>query len=103
MALIDELQQRASVGNLVDQIVKAVGENGGEVSRNLGRTLRDNPLPALLTGVGLVWLMASSGRPRHEWERWEDDEDDDRRYFAPVVSSRARSAADTSATISQVA
>ena len=52
-ATIDELQSRASVGSLVDQVVKAVGENGGEVSRNLGRSLRDNPLAALLTGVGL--------------------------------------------------
>ena len=68
-ATIDELQARASVGSLVDQLVKAVGENGGEVSRNLGRSLRDNPLAALLTGVGLAWLMAGSGRPRDEAAR----------------------------------
>ena len=61
-ATIDELQARASVGSLVDQLVKAVGENGGEVSRNLGRSLRDNPLAALLTGVGLAWLMTSSNK-----------------------------------------
>ena len=48
------------MGNIVDQLVKAVGENGGEVSRNLGRSLRDNPIAALLTGVGLAWLMAGS-------------------------------------------
>ena len=71
-ATIDELQSRASVGSLVDQVVKAVGENGGEVSRNLGRSLRDNPLAALLTGVGLAWLMAGSGRPREEGRDWED-------------------------------
>ena len=68
-ATIDELQARASVGSLVDQVVKAVGENGGEISRNLGRSLRDNPLAALLTGVGLAWLMAGSGRPRDEGTR----------------------------------
>ena len=60
------------MGNIVDQLVKAVGENGGEVSRNLGRSLRDNPLAALLTGVGLAWLMAGSGRPA-ERDRWEED------------------------------
>ena len=65
-ATIDELQSRASVGSLVDQLVKAVGDNGGEVSRNLGRSLRDNPLAALLTGVGLAWLMAGSGKPREK-------------------------------------
>ena len=79
-ATIDELQARASVGSLVDQLVKAVGENGGEVSRNLGRSLRDNPLAALLTGVGLAWLMAGSGRPRDEAQDWEDPDSDDLRY-----------------------
>jgi Protein of unknown function (DUF3618) len=58
---IDALQRKASVGNIVDQVVKAVSENGGDVSRNLGRQLRDNPLPVLLTGVGLAWLMAGGG------------------------------------------
>ena len=76
-ATIDELQARASVGSLVDQLVKAVGENGGEVSRNLGRSLRDNPLAALLTGVGLAWLMAGSGRPRDDGQYWEDPDRDD--------------------------
>ena len=76
-ATIDELQARASVGSLVDQLVKAVGENGGEVSRNLGRSLRDNPLAALLTGVGLAWLMAGSGRPRDDGQYWEDPGSDD--------------------------
>ena len=84
-ATIDELQARASVGSLVDQLVKAVGENGGEVSRNLGRSLRDNPLAALLTGVGLAWLMAGSGRPRDEGRDWDDPDRD-------VLALRARSA-----------
>ena len=79
-ATIDELQARASVGSLVDQLVKAVGENGGEVSRNLGRSLRDNPLAALLTGVGLAWLMAGSGRPRDEGRDWEDPDREHLRY-----------------------
>ena len=79
-ATIDELQARASVGSLVDQLVKAVGENGGEVSRNLGRSLRDNPMAALLTGVGLAWLMAGSGRPRDGRHDWDDPDSDDLRY-----------------------
>ena len=79
-ATIDELQARASVGSLVDQLVKAVGANGGEVSRNLGRSLRDNPLAAMLTGVGLAWLMAGSGRPRDEAQDWDDRVSDDLRY-----------------------
>ena len=89
-ATIDELQARASVGSLVDQLVKAVGENGGEVSRNLGRSLRDNPLAALLTGVGLAWLMAGSGRPRDEGADWEDPDRDDLRYGRDRASRGVR-------------
>ena len=78
-ATIDELQSRASMSNIVDQVVKAVGENGGEVSRNLGRSLRDNPMAALLTGVGVAWLMAGSGGPARRQTDWESD---DPRYRA---------------------
>jgi hypothetical protein len=99
---IDALKEKASVGNILDQVVQAVGENGGEVSRNLGRTLRDHPLPALLTGVGLVWLMASSGQPPYRSDRYGDeDEDYFRRYGAmppkpEPVGSADRSYAESS-------
>jgi ElaB/YqjD/DUF883 family membrane-anchored ribosome-binding protein len=39
-------------------------ENGGEFATNLGRSIKENPVPALLTAVGLVWMVASSNRPR---------------------------------------
>jgi hypothetical protein len=69
---IDALQRKASVGNIVDQVVKAMGEHGGEVSRNLALTVRDNPMAVLVTGVGLAWLMAGSGpRARGMEEDWE--------------------------------
>ena len=71
---IDELQSRASMGNIVDQLVKAVSENGGEVSRNLGRSLRDNPIAALLTGVGLAWLMAGSGGTSGKESDWDSED-----------------------------
>ena len=75
-ATLDELQARASVGSLVDQLAKAVGENGGEVSRNLGRSLRDNPLAALLTGSGLPGLWQAQARGAMRQTAWEDQERD---------------------------
>lgn len=72
-ATIDALQAKASMGNIVDEVMRVVRDNGGDMGRNLGRTLRDNPLPALLAGVGVAWLMMGSGRPA---EAWEDDEED---------------------------
>jgi hypothetical protein len=73
---VDALMSKASMNNVVEEIVKVISENGGLASRNLGRTLRDNPLPALLTGVGLAWLMAGGGGPRlhrSDRARWDDD------------------------------
>jgi hypothetical protein len=78
-------------------VVKAVGENGGEVSRNLGRSLRDNPLAALLTGVGLAWLMAGSGRQRAEGQDWQGVERDyPRRDALPEAAGYGSSAYESS-------
>ncbi|WP_045388586.1 DUF3618 domain-containing protein [Falsirhodobacter sp. alg1] len=61
-ATIEALQDRFSVETIVDNVVQSVTKNGGEVSRNLGRTVRDNPVPLILTGIGLAWMMASNNR-----------------------------------------
>lgn len=75
---IDALQSKMSIGNVVDQVTEAVGAHGGEVARNLGRQMRDNPLPLLLTGIGLAWLMAGSGpRSADLDDDFDDDFDDD--------------------------
>ena len=69
---IGALQSKLSMDSVVEQVARAVSEHGGEVGRNLGRALRDNPLPAILTGVGLVWLMAGSGSRSRYDEDWDD-------------------------------
>ncbi len=80
-ATIDALREKASIGSVLDQVVTAVGENGGDISRNLGRTIRDNPLPVILTGVGLAWLMAGSGRAPERRGRYDWDDEDDRDLY----------------------
>lgn len=62
--LLDELRLRVSPGEMVDQIVGYAGDGAGEMVRNLGSQLRNNPLPALLVGVGVAWLMLGNGTPR---------------------------------------
>lgn len=73
---IDALQDRFSASNIVDEVMRSVSQNGGEITRNLGRTIRDNPLPMILTGVGLAWLMAGSSRSDRGYDRYDDDWDD---------------------------
>ena len=62
---IDALQQKLSPGELMSQAVTYFKEGSGmDLSHNIGRSLRDNPVPVVLIGVGLGWLaMSGSRRP----------------------------------------
>ncbi len=59
---VDALQDKISVKGVVTQVMDAMSEHGGDISRNLGKTVKDNPLPLLLTGIGIVWLIASANQ-----------------------------------------
>lgn len=84
---IDALQEKLSVGNLVDQVLHSVSDYGGDIGRNVARTARDNPLPLLLTGIGLVWLMTSAGgHRRHEFAHEHEYEPDGRSYDSGTYS-----------------
>jgi Protein of unknown function (DUF3618) len=57
---LDELRERITPGQLVDQCVDfAIDSGGGEFVRNLGREIAQNPLPVCLMGAGIGWLMMS--------------------------------------------
>ena len=60
---IGALQRKVAPGTMVDQAVEYFSEGGGmELGRNLGRSMRDNPIPVALIGVGLGWLMLANSR-----------------------------------------
>jgi len=40
-----------------------VKDNGGEFFGNLGNNVKANPVPAVLTTVGLLWMMMGNNRP----------------------------------------
>jgi hypothetical protein len=59
---LDALRERASPGQLFEQALDYARSSGGnEFVRNLGTSVRDNPLPLLLIGAGIGWLMMSGG------------------------------------------
>jgi hypothetical protein len=60
---LEALERRFSPGQLLDQVLQVVKENGGDFGRNLSIQVRNNPVPVMLTGIGLTWLMAASDRP----------------------------------------
>ncbi|GAB5468477.1 MAG: hypothetical protein Kilf2KO_15070 [Rhodospirillales bacterium] len=75
----EALQQKLSIGSLVDEVIGASGRHGATFGRKLGRTVRDNPVPVTLLGLGLVWLMASGpdGEEDEDRQRSHDRRDGD--------------------------
>lgn len=58
-AKLDEIQNRMSPGQLVDEaIAYAKGSGGGEFLSNLTGSMKTNPIPVALMGVSLAWLMS---------------------------------------------
>jgi hypothetical protein len=63
---LSELQERLSPGQILDDLMQYFrGSEGADFGRNLLDSVKTNPLPAAVTGIGLAWLMASGQRPQH--------------------------------------
>ena len=60
--IVDALESKFSPGQLVDQALAYAKGNGGEFFGNLGNTIKANPVPTVLTSVGLLWLMLGQNR-----------------------------------------
>ena len=57
---LDVLRERVSPDHLVDQAVQYVRSAGGDdFTRNLTKAVQENPLPILLIGAGIGWMMMS--------------------------------------------
>ena len=71
---MDVLQQKLAPGSMVDQAVEYFNEGGGmELGRNLGRSMRGNPIPIALIGVGIGWLVwANLRRGSAPADSWND-------------------------------
>lgn len=61
---LDALERKFSPEQLIDRSLGYLREHGGELSQTLGATMRNNPVPVVLTLAGLTWLVASSYNSR---------------------------------------
>jgi hypothetical protein len=62
---IDELRRRMTPGRIADEALDCARVTPvAEFLRNLGRDVRDYPLPLLLIGAGVAWLIAASSLRR---------------------------------------
>ncbi|MDF2798893.1 MAG: nutrient deprivation-induced protein [Devosia sp.] len=58
---IDQIADKLSPGQLVDELMAYTKGGGGEFIGSLQRSVTANPLPVALLGVSLAWLMAKPG------------------------------------------
>jgi hypothetical protein len=69
---IDAIQERLTPGQMMDQAIHYLRDSGaGDFGANLGRQVRDNPLPVALIGMGVAWL-AMGGGARTDVSPWHD-------------------------------
>jgi uncharacterized protein DUF3618 len=100
-----ELEQRLSPGELLDRVMDVVKRHGGEFGDNLLTQVRNNPLPTIIAGVGVAWLMTASKRPPPRgYPHFGDDYgSDDRSGTADRFSSAFESARDTASSTAESA
>lgn len=80
---LETLSSRLSPGDMLDQVLGVAREHGGEFTHNLTVQLKNNPVPLVLTGIGLAWLMLGSANNTGGYSsrrRGYDDDDDSLRY-----------------------
>lgn len=58
------LERKFSPEQLLDRSLGYLKDHGGELSQTLGATMRNNPVPVVLTLAGITWLVASSYNSR---------------------------------------
>jgi X-X-X-Leu-X-X-Gly heptad repeat protein len=73
--IVDALGSKFTPGQMLDQALGLVKGNGAEFFGNLGTTVRNNPVPTVLTTVGLCWLMLGQNHPPRVGYRVGPDQD----------------------------
>lgn len=63
--IVHALENKLSPGELIDTALGYLKGGGGEFFSNLSNTVKANPVPTVLTSIGLIWMMAGQNRQPH--------------------------------------
>lgn len=86
------LEERLRPGEILDQAIDRLRTSGArDFFSNLSRTVRDHPLPLLVTGAGLAWLMTldRNGNGGHHLESDEGHDENGSHGIGSRVSDAA--------------
>jgi hypothetical protein len=61
---LDALERKFSPEQLLDRSLGYLRDHGSELTQTLGATMRNNPIPIVLTLAGITWLVASGYNSR---------------------------------------
>ncbi|WP_207538123.1 DUF3618 domain-containing protein [Sabulicella rubraurantiaca] len=73
---LDTLREKLRPSQIMDEVMEEAtdwirGSGGTEFVSNLGATVRDNPLPVVLIGVGIAWMLLG-GRSSRDTDDYYD-------------------------------
>jgi ElaB/YqjD/DUF883 family membrane-anchored ribosome-binding protein len=75
---LNELERKFSPEQMMERSMNFLRENGSSVVEEIGTTVRNHPLPVLLTAAGLIWLTSSITQSK--WKRSGTEASDDATY-----------------------
>jgi ElaB/YqjD/DUF883 family membrane-anchored ribosome-binding protein len=61
---LDSLERKLTAGQLLDQCLKFFGKTGIELGSSIGKSVKENPMPVLVTATGIAWMIFGSGQNR---------------------------------------
>ena len=61
---LDCLERKLTAGQLLDQCLTFFGMKGTEIGSSVGKCIKDNPMPVLLTATGIGWMMFGPSQNR---------------------------------------
>lgn len=59
---ISALEAQFSPGQMLDKVLSYSRANGGEFAQNLVDTVKRNPVPTIMTALGVAWMMYGQNR-----------------------------------------
>jgi ElaB/YqjD/DUF883 family membrane-anchored ribosome-binding protein len=88
---LNELERKFSPEQMMERSMSFLRENGSNLVEEIGTTVRNHPLPVLLTAAGLIWLTGSITQSRWKRSAPAPAASDDATYSAADPESSSQS------------